>query len=107
VIDDQFAFIQDVAKLIIKAVELGYVVTGGELYRTLEQQQYYVDHGLSHTMNSNHLRRLAIDLNVFKDGNVIVPAELGVYWETLHPLNRWGGHFTMLKDTDHFERNIP
>jgi len=35
---EQAAFLLDVAKLINKATELGFVVTGGELARTPEQQ---------------------------------------------------------------------
>lgn len=97
----------DVAKLLVRASQLGYTVTGGELYRTEQQEALDVKAGLSNTMASNHLRRLAIDLNCFIGGKIVVPTDLGEYWESLHPYNRWGGHFTTLKDTDHFERNSP
>jgi hypothetical protein len=106
-IEEQNVFLTDVAKLIQKAQELGYVITGGELYRTIAQEELYVKQGLSETMHSNHLRRLAIDLNCFRDGVLVVPSDLGEFWEELNPLNRWGGNFSTLKDTDHFERNSP
>jgi hypothetical protein len=35
---DQAAFLKDAAKLILEAERFGLVVTGGELYRTQEQQ---------------------------------------------------------------------
>lgn len=107
-VDQQCKFLQDVALLISKAHILGYTVTGGELYRTEEQEQWYVQQGLSKTLDSNHCRRLAIDLNFFKDGQIIEPGnDIVSFWKSLDPLNRWGGDFTNIKDTDHFERNVP
>lgn len=104
----QSEFLLDVVKLITKATELGFVVTGGELYRTPEQQQIYVKTGRSTTMNSNHLRKCAIDLNFFLDGkltySVDVLKPLGDYWEALHEKNAWGGNWNSFKDVPHFER---
>jgi hypothetical protein len=108
--DEQAAFLLDACNLIRYATEQGFKVTGGELFRTAEQQAIYVQTGRSKTLNSNHLRRLAIDLNFFKDGQIIwdkgILAPLGAYWETLHPKNRWGGNFKSLVDCPHFERNV-
>ena len=108
--DEQAAFLLDACKLVQYATEQGFKVTGGELFRTAEQQAIYVQTGRSKTLNSNHLKRLAIDLNFFKDGQIIwdkgTLAPLGVYWETLHPKNRWGGNFKSLVDCPHFERNV-
>ena len=107
---EQAAFLQDVCKLLQYATEQGWVVTGGELYRTPEQQEIYVKTGRSRTMASNHLRRCAIDLNFFKNGKLVWDkaqiAPLGAYWESLHPKNRWGGNFKSLVDVPHFERNV-
>jgi hypothetical protein len=107
---EQAAFLLDACKLIQYATEQGFVVTGGELFRTAEQQAIYVQTGRSKTLNSNHLKRLAIDLNFFKDGQIIwdkgILAPLGAYWETLNPKNRWGGNFKSLVDCPHFERNV-
>jgi hypothetical protein len=107
---EQAAFLLDMCKLIQKATELGFVVTGGELYRTPEQQQIHVKAGRSKTMNSLHLSRRAVDLNFFKDGKLCYDkaalAPLGAYWESLHPLNSWGGNGVKLVDTPHFSRGV-
>ena len=107
---EQWGFLQDVCKLVEKAKELGFVVTAGEMYRTAEQQQIYVKTGRSKTMNSNHLKRCAVDFNFFLDGKLIwdkkTLAPLGAYWESLDPKNRWGGNFKSLVDVPHFERNV-
>ena len=107
---EQAAFLQDMCKLIQHATEQGWTVTGGELYRTPEQQEIYLKTGRSKTMASNHLKRCAVDLNFFKGGKLVWDkaqiAPLGAYWESLHPKNRWGGNFKSLVDVPHFERNV-
>lgn len=107
-VNDQAEFLLHAATLILKATEMGFVVTGGELYRTAEQQQIYIKTGRSRTMNSLHLQRRAIDLNFFKDGKLTYDkntlAPLGLFWESLHPLNSWGGNGIKLVDTPHFSR---
>lgn len=107
----QSIFSQNVAKLILEAYRLGYEVTLGEAYRTPEQQKIYIMKGLSKAKISNHQRRLAIDLNLFRNGLYLDETEdytaIGDYWTKLHPFNRWGGHFSKLKDGNHFELNIP
>jgi hypothetical protein len=103
-LQEQFA--QDAAKLIQKAAELGYTVTFGEAWRTPEQAQWNADHhlGVAHSL---HMDRLAIDLNVFKDGEYQADDRNGVYtalgewWETLGPNHKWGGRFA-IKDLDHW-----
>jgi len=107
---EQAAFLLDLAKLIEYATAQGFVVTGGELYRTPEQQQIYVKTGRSRTMNSLHLQRRAVDLNFFKDGKLVYDkvtlAPLGLFWESLHPLNSWGGNGVKLVDVPHFSRGV-
>jgi len=107
---EQAAFLLDFAKLIEYATTQGFVVTGGELYRTPEQQQIYVKTGRSRTMNSLHLQRRAVDLNFFKDGKLVYDkvtlAPLGLFWESLHPLNSWGGNGVKLVDVPHFSRGV-
>ena len=107
---EQAAFLLDVCKLIQYATEQGFVVTGGELARTVEQQQIYVKSGRSKTMNSIHLKRCAIDLNFFKDGKLTYDIKaltpVGVYWEGLHPKNQWGGFWKSFKDVPHFQRTV-
>ncbi len=110
---EQSTFLLHVAELIQKASELGFYASGGELYRTSEQQALHVKNGRSNTMNSQHLKRLAVDLNFFKaapDGTLKLTYDveelrpLGQFWEGLDAANRWGGNWTSFKDTPHFER---
>jgi len=107
-VTEQAAFLLDVCKLVQKANELGFTVTGGELFRTLEQQQLYIKTGRSKTMNSLHLKRCAIDLNFFIDGKLTYDVKtltpLGQYWESLSPKNQWGGFWRSFKDVPHFQR---
>lgn len=108
-VNHQHAFMQDVCRLIARATDGGMLVTGGELWRTEAQQKIYVDSGLSKTMQSNHLRRLAIDINFFVAGQLATVGQirpLGDYWQSLHPANRWGGNYKKFLDAPHFERNI-
>ena len=107
--DEQQAFLKQVPVLINKAFELGFQVTAGEMLRTPEQQQLYVNSGRSKTMHSNHLIKCAIDLNLFVAGvfaNKVQLQDLGNFWESLDPKNRWGGNFSTIVDTPHFERNL-
>jgi len=79
--------------LILYAYEKGYELTGGDLWAKT-----------GHIENSNHYKRLAIDLNLFKDGGYLTNTSdyepLGKFWESLNPRNRWGGRFN---DGNHFE----
>lgn len=105
---EQATFLDHVCALVSKAKELGFVVTGGELYRTPEQQQIYVKTGRSKTMNSYHLKRLAVDLNFFREGKLcydkVALQPLGDFWESLDAKNSWGGNWSSFKDVPHFER---
>lgn len=113
IVEEQSTFLLQVAELIHKAAALGFQVAGGELYRTPEQQALHVKNGRSTTMSSQHLKRLAVDLNFFKPGadgqlqltyDVEELRPLGQFWENLDPANRWGGNWSTFKDTPHFER---
>jgi hypothetical protein len=113
-INHQFAFIRDIAKLYNFVENSGDMCTLGWGFRTTEMQALFVKTGLSKTMNSNHPKRLAQDLNFFVKGVLTYKKEdlqrYGDYWESLSPENRWGGNFKDSKgepfeDTDHFERN--
>ena len=112
-VEEQDRFLGDVARLILHARERGFVVTGGELFRTPEQQAIHQRSGRSRSMDSQHLRRLAIDLTFFvQDGDRLslcsdraILRPLGDFWEALSPgANRWGGNWQSFKDTPHFER---
>lgn len=109
-VDAQAAFLKDMCELVRYATSLGFTLTAGELYRTPEQQEIYMKTGRSQTMDSLHLKRLAVDFNIFKDGKLCYDkaalAPLGAYWESLNPLNSWGGNGKKLVDTPHFSRGI-
>lgn len=109
-VKEQSAFLQDFAKLLTFAFSGGFDVTAGELWRPEEMQKIYFKAGKSKTMDSNHLRRLAGDLNFFLNGKWVQDKAtlqpIGDYWESLNPKNRWGGNFKKFLDTPHFERNV-
>ncbi len=108
--NNQSIFTLNISKLIQFCFENDIELTFGECLRTKEQQQIYFDNNKSKTMNSNHLRKLAVDFNFFINGKLTydkyILEKVGIYWESLHENNRWGGHFKSFTDTPHFEMNI-
>jgi hypothetical protein len=95
-VDKQSTFAGNVARLILWILDHGYQVTMGEGYD---------DDGVGHMKGSLHYSRLAIDLNLFKDGKYLSKTEdykrAGEAWKSLHPDNRWGGDFKSA-DGNHF-----
>jgi hypothetical protein len=113
-VEIQSEFLYHLALLIQYIRRSGVIVTGGELWRTEEQQALYVERGLSKIENSLHLSRLAVDLNFFKpteNGDFQILRrktqlqEIGEFWEGLHIDNHWGGNWTTFLDCGHFERH--
>jgi len=103
----QAIFSLNVAKLIVFINEKGFKCTLGEAFRTFEQAKLYAEQGKG-SANSLHCSRLAVDLHIFsKYGKYLEEfkdyEEFGVYWEKLHPDNKWGGRFPKLVDCVHFE----
>lgn len=106
----QAQFSQLAAKLITHAKVMGYEVTLGEAYRTPEQASFQIPmkwneaHGIG-ISNSLHILRLAIDINLFKDGKYLGESSaykpLGEWWEKQCTLCRWGGRFKRA-DGNHF-----
>jgi len=103
---EQEAFTRDLAKLLIRAFELGYNVRMGEAFRTPEQQAIYVKTGRSKTKNSMHLKKTAVDLHFTRGGKLLYPAELGQYWCSLDPKNQAGMFWKSFKDDPHFQRTV-
>lgn len=101
----QRRFTQYVALLIQYAYARGYELSFGEAYRTPEQAKLNAQAGTG-IANSLHTQRLAIDLNLFKDGVYLTQSEyyepLGRFWEGLAPDCRWGGRFKPRADGNHF-----
>lgn len=104
----QRAFTQDIGHLIAYAYSNGLELTFGDAYRNLTTQQDYVRRGLSRTMDSYHLKRLAVDLNLFIEDVYQTSSPpykpLGDFWKSLNEHNVWGGDFRGLGDANHFER---
>lgn len=98
----QSVFAKLIAEHIVWLYSQGYEVTLGEAYRTAEQAELNAAKGIG-IANSLHRYRLAVDLNLFKDGNYLYNTEdhriSGEKWETRHELCRWGGRF---KDGNHY-----
>lgn len=92
--EKQSAFFVASIQLGAKLTEMGYEATWGDAYRDPR-----CPYG---SKSSKHKRRLAVDLNLFKDGQFIETTEghrpLGEWWETIGGI--WGGHF---EDGNHYE----
>jgi hypothetical protein len=92
------------AHLVLKAYGLGYECTWGEAWRSPETAAAYAADGRG-IANSLHISRLAVDINLFRDGVYLTDSDdyqpLGLWWESLHPLCRWGGRFQK-PDGNHF-----
>lgn len=124
--EKQQIFTKNVASLIAYADMIGIGLTFGDAYRSKSQMilNYFgyklevdksnvfgfkiVKHKkLSNTLNSLHGKRLAVDFNFFINGELTYKKEdvkeLGEFWETLHPDNKWGGNFKSFLDTPHFQ----
>ena len=77
--------------MLVYAYGLGYQLTLGDAWAKT-----------GHSRNSKHYSRLAIDLNLFKDGKYLFDTadhiELGEFWERIG--GTWGGRFN---DGNHYE----
>ena len=96
--EKQKQFALDVAALIIYISTQGYACTLGDAYR---DSRVFGDIGEQMgygRANSAHKQRLAIDLNLFKDGKYLADTEshrsFGEYWKSIREGNVWGGDFT-------------
>jgi len=92
--DAQRQFMRSLPRLIDRAHELGYEVTGGDLFRDPR-----CPYG---SVRSAHHDRMAVDLNLFKDCVYLAETEhhreLGEWWESIGGI--WGGRF---EDGNHYE----
>ena len=97
----QSEFASKVPLLINKALELGYEVTLGDAYRDPRLHGDFGERKGYGESKSFHKLRLAIDLNLYKEGKYLTKTEdhsvLGAYWESLG--GTWGGRF---QDGNHY-----
>lgn len=90
-LQEDFAFM--VTLLLIEVHEKGYSIRFGHTYRCQDCK--------TGSKNSLHKQKLAIDLNLFRNGVYLTRTEdhkpLGEYWESLG--GSWGGRFN---DGNHY-----
>lgn len=103
--EKQSIFAALVPRLIDHAIILGFQVTGGEWYRSPEEalRLSKLGKGIS---SSLHTLKLAIDINLFRDGIYLSTTEahrpLGEWWELQSTgiyTCAWGGRFN---DGNHY-----
>ena len=88
--------------------ELGYQIRIGDCFRDPRVHGALGEKKGYGSTNSCHKLKLAIDLNLFKDGRYITDdeghRELGEWWEKQNPLCSWGGkwqdfnHYSLTRD---------
>lgn len=101
--DKQRLFTRLLANLFDFAHSRGYELTLGDAYRDPRLHGKIGEKiGYGHKFSA-HKNRLAIDLNLFFDGQYLTDSKdhepFGLYWESLNPLCKWGGHFA---DGNHY-----
>lgn len=99
--EKQSKFALMVAQLINKAHEMGYEVTLGDAFRDPRVHGQMNTKKAYGARNSFHKIRLAIDINLFKDGKYLHTYKdhepLGIWWESIG--GTWGGHW---EDGNHY-----
>jgi hypothetical protein len=99
----QQRFARMVCQLLCFVTSQGYAVTLGEALRTQAQANANAESGAG-ISNSLHLIKLAIDLQLFIDGeyksDAASYAPLGEFWKSIG--GSWGGDFKTLVDANHF-----
>lgn len=91
----QERFMRMLPRLIDKAHELGFEIRGGDLFRDPRVHgEIGEKKGYGHP-RSAHKLKLAVDLNLFRDGRFMGSTEdhrpLGEWWESIG--GSWGGRF--------------
>ncbi len=90
-----------IAKLIVWIYEQGYEVSFGDAYRDPRLHGAIGEKKAYGHKNSNHKNRLAVDLNLFRDGKYLSSTEshkpVGEKWESMG--GTWGGRFN---DGNHY-----
>ncbi len=114
-VEKQAKFLRTICIFVQKGTEMGFLLTGSEFERPPALAELYAKQKKG-IQKSLHISRLAFDINAYKDGvwlngrekwHIPLLTQLGVLWESLDPLCRWGGRFTNPVDYNHysFEHN--
>jgi hypothetical protein len=94
--EKQEVFSYLLAQLIIFAYGRGLKIRMGEVLRMQAQADANAASGAG-ISNSLHLLKLAVDINLFRDGEYLLDIEdyrpLGDFWKGLAEGCRWGGDF--------------
>lgn len=97
----QRRFVRLIGLLIEYAYQQGYELTFGDAYRDPRVHGEVGQKKSYSSANSVHKSRLAVDFNLFKNGEYLTSTEahrpLGEYWESLG--GTWGGRFN---DGNHY-----
>tara|TARA_R110000868_G_scaffold3354_2_gene21777 strand:- start:27 stop:362 length:336 start_codon:yes stop_codon:yes gene_type:complete len=91
----QKQFMRKLPRLLDKIFELGYEITGGDLMRDARTNGEFGEKVGYSSADSYHKLKLAIDLNIFKDGVWLTSTEdhrpIGEWWVSQG--GTWGGNF--------------
>ena len=102
--EKQELFSRLLGDLLHEAHRRGFNVRMGEVLRFKQQAEWNAMNGKG-IVNSLHCKKLAVDLNLFKNGKYLTATDdyyiLGEWWEKQHELARWGGRFSR-PDGGHF-----
>ncbi len=102
--EKQVLFTRTFGRLLSFAARRNIKVILAEAFRPPELAKIYAEQGKG-VVKSCHTKKLAVDLFVFKNGDITWDPEdyrrLGEHWKTLHELCRWGGDFEN-RDAVHF-----
>ena len=101
--EKQRLFARLLADFVLRIYALGYEVTFGDAYRDPRLHGELGEAKGYGAPSSCHKLRLAVNLNLFKNGKFLSATEdhkpLGQVWQSMHPLARWGGQFN---DGNHY-----
>lgn len=99
----QRRFAKAVARLLDKAHELGFEISLGDAFRDPRVHGAMGERKSYSHPRSAHKVRLAIDLNLFRNGEFLEQSSdhkpLGEWWEMQGVDHRWGGRFN---DGNHY-----
>jgi len=105
--EKQQKFTACIGKLILFSESNSYGLTFGDAFRDDRVHGSFGEKSSYSSKHSVHKIRLAVDFNLFIDGEWIKDGSheawtaLGEYWESLHDDAKWGGRFEP-NDSNHF-----